>query len=436
MNMAYVLKVDKHSIASEVGITEGDLIVSVNGKSIHDIFDYHEYIQERDLLLKVQKPDKEIWEIEIEKEEDEDLGITFENDLIDCEKSCHNKCIFCFIDQLPKGMRETLYFKDDDSRLSFLTGNYVTLTNMSMDDMKRIVRLRMSPINISVHTTNQELRKTMLNNRFAGDILDKIEFLAVNGIEMNTQIVLCKGINDGEELQKTISDLSKFYPNVKSLSVVPVGISRFREGLYPLEPFTEIDSKQVVSLIEATQKKLKQEIGVNFVYIADEFYIKSKTPFPEASEYDDFPQIENGVGLVTSLQDEITLVLNTRKFSNRKRTVNIATGELVYPFISEISKKIMAKYDKIKINIFMVKNKYFGENITVTGLLTGNDILETLKEKRLEGDLLLSRSMFKADEEIFLDNMTLETLRQELNRKILIVNNDGDDFVSKIVKGV
>jgi putative radical SAM enzyme (TIGR03279 family) len=243
VNNAYVSKVDKNSIASEVAITSGDLILSINHKEITDIFDYKYLIVDEYLLLEVQKEDGEIWEIEIEKDEDEELGINFLHDLIDCEKSCNNKCIFCFIDQLPKGMRETLYFKDDDSRLSFLTGNYATLTNMDQKALERIARLRLSPINISVHTTNKALRIEMLKNKFAGEVLHQIEYLASQNIEMNTQVVLCKGINDGKELERTISDLRVFYPHIKSLSVVPVGVSKYREGLYPLSPFNKSDSQ-------------------------------------------------------------------------------------------------------------------------------------------------------------------------------------------------
>jgi len=436
MNKAYVLKVDNNSIASEVNITSGDLILSINNQSIIDIFDYKYYIMNEYLTLKIQKPNKEIWEIEIEKQEDEDLGITFENDLIDEEKSCNNKCIFCFIDQLPKGMRETLYFKDDDSRLSFLTGNYVTLTNMKMSELERIARLRLSPINISVHTTNPKLRKAMLKNRFAGDILDKMNYLASQDISMNTQVVLCKGINDGIELEKTISDLASMYPSVQSLSIVPVGISKHRQGLYKLEVFDKEDAKKVIKLVNKYQIKYKKQLGVNFVYIADEFYFKAQEQLPNSEVYDGFPQIENGVGLVTSLKEEILNNLKNKNYNNTKKEVNIATGKLVYPFIKTMCEKICEKYDKISINVYSIENKFFGENVTVTGLITGSDILYALKDINLKGNLLIARNMLKADEEIFLDNITLKNLIKKLNVNIYTVLNNGDDFVKKIVEGV
>ena len=435
MNYAYVSEVDKNSIASDVNISSGDLILSINKQIIKDIFDYKYLIYEEYLLLKIQKPNKEIWEIEIEKDENEDLGISFENDLIDGEKQCSNKCIFCFIDQLPKGMRESMYFKDDDTRLSFLTGNYVTLTNMQMDELERVAKLRLSPINISVHTTNPKLRKMMLNNRFAGDILKKMKYLASQNIEMNAQIVLCKGINDKIELEKTITDLENMYPHIKSLSVVPVGLSKHRKGLFELLPFLEEDAIDIIKTISRFQKIKRKETGVNFVYAADEFYLKANIETPSSDQYDNFPQIENGVGLMTSLEEEINQNLSSINYKNIKRDICIATGVLSYNFIKNMCEKITKKYDKISINVFKIDNMFFGGQVTVSGLVTGSDILRELKKKQLSHELLIPKVMLKANEDIFLDDITVKDIEKELNVKVLPILNDGNDFVKKIVEG-
>lgn len=436
MNKAIVKKVEKDSIAALVNITEGDILLSINSNSLIDIFDYMMLIQDEQLLLTIQKPSGEIWEIEIDKDEDEDLGITFTEELIDGEKSCNNKCIFCFIDQLPKGMRETLYFKDDDSRLSFLTGNYVTLTNMPMEELERIANLRLSPINISVHTTNPELRKAMLNNRFAGDIMEKINYLANRGITMNTQIVLCKGVNDGNELDRTINDLSKLYPHIESLSVVPVGLSKHRKGLYKLEPFTKEEANKTIEQIVIHQKKMHKKNTINFVYIADEFYLTADKQIPDSNHYDGFSQIENGVGLLASMRDEIIDNLTNTTYQENERDITIATGVLAYPFIVEMCKKITEKYGKIKINIIKVDNKFFGYKVTVVGLLTGSDLLRELENHDISQELLIARSMLKADRDIFLDNVTVKDIEQKFNTTIIPVLNEGHDFIKKIVKGV
>lgn len=436
MNKAIVKKVKKDSIASLVNITEGDILLSINSKSMIDIFDYMMLIQDEELLLTIQKPSGDIWEIEIDKDEDEDLGITFTEELIDGEKSCNNKCIFCFIDQLPKGMRETLYFKDDDSRLSFLTGNYVTLTNMPMKELERIAKLRLSPINISVHTTNPELRKAMLNNRFAGDVMEKIEYLISQGISINTQIVLCKDVNDGIELDRSILELSELYPNIESLSVVPVGLSKHREGLAKLEPFSKEDAIDIVNQIEKYQKKSYKKNNNRFVYIADEFYLTADKEIPDSSYYDGFPQIENGVGLLASMRDEIKDCLENTNYIENKRDITIATGALAYPFIVKMCQKIMKKYDKIKIHIIKVDNEFFGHKVTVVGLLTGSDILRELQNHKISSELLIARSMLKADMDIFLDNVTIRDIEEKFKTTVIPVLNEGHDFIKKIVEGV
>ena len=342
------------SIAEEAGIEQGDYILGINGQKIIDIFDYRFLIADEELTVEIEKSDGEIWEIDIDKDQYDDLGIEFEDGLIDEAKSCTNKCIFCFIDQLPKSMRETLYFKDDDSRLSFLTGNYVTLTNMKQQDIDRIIRYRMSPINVSVHTTNPELRKTMLGNRFAGDIMKKISCLVENGITVNCQIVLCRNINDGEELERSLMELSALHPGLASISIVPVGLSKWREGLFELLPFDKASSAAVVKQVEAWQEKFLKKYDTRLVYLADEFYLMSEKPLPEYVEYEDFPQIENGVGLVSMFMHEFNKYLSeleargySPNWTAKERTVSIATGVSAYKFISEMAKELEKRYNEI-----------------------------------------------------------------------------------------
>lgn len=422
------------SIAEESDIKPGDILLSINGEQIRDIFDYRFLITNEEIVLEIQKPDGEIWEIEVEKDEYEDPGMEFEIPMMDDAKSCSNKCIFCFIDQLPKGMRETVYFKDDDSRLSFLMGNYVTLTNMKYEDLDRIIKYRMSPINISVHTTNPELRIQMLRNRFAGDIMDKMRKLTDSGITVNCQIVLCRGINDGSELDRTIKDLTVLYPVMSSISVVPVGITRYRDGLAELKPFDTDSSAAVIDQVENWQHCLMEKSGSRVVYIADEFYIMAGRPIPPYSAYEDFPQIENGVGMTAMFREEFNEYLGemktARKYNNRY--VSIATGASAYPFIRELSEILQDKFD-VRIDVYEIKNCFFGENVTVSGLLTGGDIAAQLKGKPLGQELLICRSMLKADEAIFLDDITLEELSLKLGTKITPVENNGCDFIQKIL---
>lgn len=426
------------SIAEEVGIEPGDSIVSINGEEIRDIFDYRFLAANEELTLEVLKKDGEVWEIEMEKDEYEDIGIEFETSMIDEAKSCTNRCIFCFIDQLPKGMRETLYFKDDDSRLSFLTGNYVTLTNMRDEDIARIIKYRMSPINISVHATNANLRVFMLKNRFAGNIMDRIRKLTDSGIVVNCQIVLCRGINDGEELQQSISDLTELYPGVRSISIVPVGITAHREGLEKLTPFDAEASGAVVAQVEGWQSRLLELHGSRVVYLADEFYISAHRSIPGHEHYEDFPQIENGVGLIALLNYEFNQYMEeldpSLSFAPQSlRQVSIATGVSSYTFIKDMGEKLEQRFKNLKVNTFDIKNRFFGENVTVTGLLTGRDIIAQLKGKDLGQELLLCRSMLRSGEEVLLDDYSIKDIEDELNIKISIVENDGRDFIRKIL---
>ena len=422
------------SIAEECGLEPGDKIVAVNDKKIEDIFDYQYYIEEEFLRVQILTKDGEDCMLEIEKEEDEDLGIEFTNSLMDEYHSCSNKCIFCFIDQMPPGMRDTLYFKDDDSRLSFLQGNYITLTNMKESDMDRIIRYRLAPINISVHTTNPELRKKMLHNRFAGDICEKLKRFYDAGIPMNSQIVLCKGINDGKELDRTIEDLGRFLPYMESLSIVPVGLTRFREGLTCLEPFTKEDARDVLKQIHRWQEHFRKEYGTAFVHASDEWFILAGEDCPPEEYYEGYGQLENGVGMMRLLISEVEEALDEMQGDNRERELSIATAKLAYPTICMLTERIREKYPNIVIRVYCIENHFFGEMITVTGLLTGQDIIKQLSGKKLGERLLLPGNMLKADEDIFLDDITLNELSTALQVPVNIIKSEGEDLVKCVTQ--
>ena len=373
------------SIAQEMGIEPGDRLLEVNGKSPEDVFDYRYLMNEEEILVLIRKANGEEWELEIEKEYEDDLGIEFENGLMDDYRSCRNKCIFCFIDQLPKGMRSTLYFKDDDSRLSFLQGNYLTLTNMSEHDIDRIIQYKLSPINISFQTMNPELRCKMLHNRFAGEIFDKVKRLKDAGIIMNGQIVLCRGVNDGAELERSIRELTAYMPQLESVSVVPVGLTRYRDGLYPLEPFTKEDACEVLDLIHGWQEKLYKEWGNHFIHAGDEWYILAERPIPEEKTYDGYLQLENGVGMVRLLDEEVAQTLAGMTGDDRKIHRTIATGELAAPFLRKHVESVRKKYPNVDIQVFAIKNEFFGGKITVAGLITGTDLVSQLKGTGIPG---------------------------------------------------
>ncbi len=429
-----ISRVQENSIAWELELEPGDELLSINGEKIEDVFDYHYLVNDEYIELLVKKKNGEEWELEVEKEYQEDLGIDFENPLMDRYRSCSNKCVFCFIDQMPPGMRETLYFKDDDSRLSFLQGNYVTLTNMSDHDIDRIIHYHLAPINISFQTTNPLLRCKMLNNRFAGEIFPKVQRLYEAGIEMNGQIVLCKGLNDREELERSISDLTAYLPYLRSVSVVPVGLSRYREGLYPLEPFTSRDAEQVIDLIEDWQKKLFPKYGIHFVHASDEWYLLAGRELPQEERYDGYLQLENGVGMLRLLEVQKEEVLKMLKGDNRKESLSFATGRLAYPFIRDYADRLLEKYPNLEISGYEIKNEFFGEQITVSGLLTGQDIARQLKGKSLGEFLLLPCNLLRDGENVFLDDMTVEQLEKELGVPVKIVEEHGRDFAAAVLK--
>ncbi len=428
---ALVDSVDSGSIAEEIGIVQGDIICQINGTDIKDYLDYKFLSSDTEIVLTVKKTNGEIIEFEIENEYIEDLGINFKNMLFDSPKSCANRCVFCFIDQLPKGMRKSLYFKDDDSRLSFLYGNYVTFTNMKEEDIKRLIRYRISPVNISVHTTNLDLREKMLHNKNARNVLQYSRMLKENNINMNMQIVLCKDINDGAELDKSFADMAEFVPELVSVSVVPVGITAHREGLYPLEPFEQEDCKKVIRQIESWQEKFKEKFGTRLVYASDEFYLIAGEPIPEAAAYEDFPQIENGVGMLASFKEELSEALKCDIKQGKALKNVIATGELVYPFMKEMVKKIAEKYP-IDVTVIPIKNEFFGGKVSVSGLICGKDLINQLKNIKMER-LLFTRSMLKTDEDLFLDDITLLQLEKSLDVKAVPVENDGLAFLKAVL---
>lgn len=422
------------SIGEELELQPGDMLLAVNGEPVEDIFDYQFMIEENEVILLIRKADGEEWELEIEKEESEDLGLVFENSLMDEYHSCRNKCMFCFIDQMPKGMRETLYFKDDDSRLSFLQGNYITLTNMSDKDINRIIRFHLAPINISVHTTNPELRCRMLTNRFAGEALKKIDRLYEAEIPMNGQIVLCKDVNDGAELERSIRDLLKYAPVMRSVSVVPVGLTKYRDGLYPLEPFTKKDAREVLRLIRSYQKQAYEQYGIHFIHASDEWYILAEEEIPTADMYDGYIQYENGVGMVRMFRDDLEAALAGLSGDDRKGKVTLVTAKLIYPTICWAAEQIQKKYPNMELQVVCITNHFFGEQITVTGLLTATDIIEQLSTLELGDWVVLPSVVLKADEDIFLDDIALEDVQKSLQVPIHIVKSNGMGFIQAVLE--
>lgn len=422
------------SIAQEAGVEPGDRLISMNGQSVLDVFDYRFLSADEQVLLKVMKPDGEILEVDIAKDEWEDLGLIFEKPLMDEEKSCRNKCVFCFIDQLPEGMRPSLYYKDDDARLSFLYGNYVTMTNMDQAELERIVRYRMSPVNVSVHTTNPELRAYMLNNRFAGELVSKMKYLADNDIQLNAQIVLCRGINDGKELDRTLNDLAELLPALNSISVVPVGLTRYRSRLPVLAPFDSVSAIEVIAQIDQWQKKFLEETGSRKVYLSDEWYLMSGTDLPDYHHYEDFPQIENGVGMAAEFLQGFGEALKKCRKKPVERTISLVTGVLAEKILKEAAMMAEKSFPGLRVLVYPIKNNFFGNTVTVTGLLTGTDIREQLWGRPLGDTLLMPSNMFRAGTEILLDDITADEIGQALQVTTKKVNADGASFLKALLK--
>ncbi len=432
--MVRIASVETRSPAEKAGISPGDLLISLNGQKINDVLDYRFYLSEKKVTLSLSRDGKP-YEVTIRKGEYDDVGLGFDTYLMDKKRSCANKCVFCFIDQLPKGMRESLYFKDDDSRLSFLMGNYITLTNLKPADVERIIRMKMSPINVSVHTTDPDLRVRMTGNRFAGRSLDYLKQLAEGGVRLNCQIVLCKGLNDGQALEKTMHDLGCLYPAVQSVSVVPAGLTRYREGLYPLSPFDREESRQIVRQVELFASGCRKVYGVSLFYLADEFYLSAGLPIPPEDSYDGYPQIENGVGMLRSFLDECREEIGRLDSYDLSipRSLTVATGEAACPSIGEVCREISARSPALRVETVCIQNDFFGRTITVSGLMTGGDLLKQLKGRDLGERLLLPENCTESTHTMFLDGMTVGELSSNLSVRIELIGPDGHDFVAGIL---
>lgn len=427
--------VDAGSVCEKHGIKADDVLISINGNEIMDVLDYQFYATESKLLLEIERNGKKR-SVSLKKIDYEDLGLNFCTYLMDEQKPCRNKCVFCFIDQLPKGLRESLYFKDDDSRLSFLFGNYITLTNISEHEVDRIIKMHISPINISVHTTNPELRNRMMHNRFAGDSLKVLYRLAEAGTKINCQLVLCPGWNDGDELKKTLDDLTSLYPSVQSIAAVPLGMTKFRDGLEKLTPYNKDSARATVSIIEDYGDKCLKKYGTRIVYAADEFYLKAELPMPDEDYYEEYAQLDNGVGMCTLLKSEFVQTVNEENMPyDESVNVSIATGTAAYPLLCELVDIAKKKWHNLNCKVFEIKNNFFGESITVSGLITGGDLISQLKNQDLGNTLLLPSSMFRAQGDIMLDDTSVNDIETALNVRVRITQNDGFDLLSAILNG-
>lgn len=434
-NKNIITQIINGSIGEELELKPGDELVSINNNTIKDFIDYKFHISNEDIVLTIKHSNGEIWDYEIEKDYDEDLGIVFENPLMDSIKTCRNKCLFCFIDQLPKGMRKTLYLKDDDTRLSFLHGNFITLTNLSEEEIERIIKYHISPIKVSVHTTNAELRKKMLGNNKAGNILEVLKKFSDASITIDCQIVLCKGINDKKELDRTIDDLSMMYPSVRSVAIVPVGLTKYRKKLMELEKFDQSSSLELIKQVCKKQKECYKKLGTRFVFASDEFYVLCKKELPLVDAYEGFNLLENGVGMFRLFEQEVKKALiesNIVKLAERNKEYTVVTGTAAYDYMKKITKMISDKLGII-INVLSIKNNFFGEDITVAGLITGTDIIEQVKDKKYK-NIIIPDCMLKYDENIFLDDITVENLENELNTKVHICEVNGEKFIKLLSK--
>ncbi len=431
--MVTIISVQKGGLADRAGILAGDRLLTINGHDINDVLDYRFYLTDTAVLLGLSRNGAE-YGTRIRKGEYEDIGLDFETPLMDKKHTCANRCVFCFIDQMPKGMRDTLYFKDDDDRLSFLHGNYVTLTNLKDADIDRLITMHLSPVNVSVHTTNPELRVRMMKNKRAGEVLSYLNRLADAGIALCTQIVLCKGLNDGEELDRSMRDLVAYYPSLRSCAIVPVGLTKFREGLYPLEAFSPEDCAAVIRQVEAFGNACLEKLGTRLFYCSDEFYIRAGLPLPDEEYYEDYSQIENGVGMLTSMRSEFDFELQYLDELLPQlwtpRTVTLVTGAAAYDHIASLCRALEARVPDLKIHVHKIINHFFGESVTVAGLLTGTDVIDQLKDIDLGDELLFPVSMLRADGAVFLDDITPKQLSEQLgNIPVYPCPNDGAEFV-------
>ena len=430
--MVVITEVLSGSRAQKAGLLAGDTLLSINKNEINDVLDYRFYLTERRVVLVLSRNGKK-YKVKIKKDEYEDIGLEFETPLMDRKHTCRNKCIFCFIDQMPKGYRDTLYFKDDDSRLSFLQGNYVTLTNMTEADIDRIIKMRLSPIHVSVHTTDPDLRVKMMKNPRAGEVLSYLSRLAEAGITICAQIVLCRGVNDGEALLSSMHDLAALHPALDSVSVVPAGLTKFRDGLYPLTPFTKEECRDVVRMVEDFARKCKDALGAYLFHASDEFYLKAELPLPDEDHYEGYPQLENGVGMLVSFEGDFRFALEEAPKLSAFRRVTVATGKAAYPLLSSLCALLMEREPMLSAEVALVENDFFGPEITVAGLLTGKDYLASLKDKLLGDALLISRTSLRADGDLFLCGMSKDELSDALGVPVIAVENDGGTFLHALL---
>lgn len=437
--MVEITEVADGSLAASAGIKPLDILVSIDGNEIKDVLDYRFFLAAERIKLSLLRGG-EPFEVEIKKGEYDDIGLGFERPLMDKKHSCENRCVFCFIDQLPRGMRKTLYFKDDDSRLSFLHGNYITLTNLHDEDVDRIIKMHISPVNISVHTTNPELRREMMHNKRAGEVLSYLGRFAEAGISICAQIVLCKGLNDGEELMRTMRDLTKYVPALVSCSIVPAGLTKYREKLYPLSPYSRCECGAVIDAVEAFSDECFEKYGSRLFFCSDEFYLKAERRLPPEEYYEGYPQIENGVGMITSMRTEVMDELeyydedHAGEPTKPHRTVSIATGVAAYDCINELAQATAKKTGgALTVKVYKVINHFFGENITVSGLLTATDMLDRLAGEDLGDELLIPKNALKADEDIFLDDMTLDEFSARLGVRVTPTSDTGSDFIAALL---
>ena len=434
MSMTAIRAVEPGSPAAKAGVQAGETLTHINGKPIVDVLDYKFYGYDRELELTLQSEDKSLRTVRLRKREGEDLGLEFETYLMDRARSCANNCIFCFVDQMPPGMRKTLYFKDDDARLSFLMGNYLTLTNLSEREIQRIIDLRISPINVSVHTTDPELRVMMLKHRRAGESIDTMRRFAQHNITMNCQIVSCPGINDGAALDRTLNDLAEMYPAVNSISVVPVGVTKYREGLYPLRPYTGEEAAALIDQVEAFAQKHLDKQGTRLVWCSDEFYLLAGRDLPEEAYFEEFTQLDNGVGMLRLLSEEFRRALDLMEPEEMEGATpfTIATGVSAAPFLERLVDMARAKCGTIKGRVQAIRNDFFGHTITVAGLVTGQDLIAQLKGKELGQRLLIPTNMLRAGERVFLDDVSLDDVGRELGVPVTAVAQDGYELLDAI----
>ncbi len=431
--MLKILFVDENSVGAEIGLEKGDSILAFDGEEAVDVLDYEYYEGQEAFSITVLTKDGEKVDVDIEKDIDETLGLTFDESAYLKSRACRNKCIFCFVDQLPKGMRKSLYFKDDDWRMSFAAGNYVTFTNLTEKEIQRILSKKFSPLYVSVHASDDNVRRAMLQNKTAQDIIPLLKRFADAGITMHTQIVLCPGVNDGEVLQKTMDDLYALYPYVNTLAVVPVGLTKFRDGLTQVKPLDEEDAKKVLEMTDRFAQKCKEENGCRFVYCSDEFYLKAKKDFPTYGEYGSFSQIEDGVGLITKFKKEFDDAV--KNFTSAKEgSFTLVTGVSAYPFIKSLVDELKKKFG-VKCEVIRVENEFFGKSVTVSGLLTARDILAALSKTEVGDTVLLPRVLLREIKDVFLDDVTLDEFKKAVGRKVETVENDGADFCRKMLKG-